>query len=191
MRGGAMKIKLKDVLTIVLVILCVGALIVVAKLSNNFTTDIKTFYVKVDGKIVTERGSFKLNNNRFEVCNVVNKVTGEATEYTYKVVANTAVNMPTFIVDGKKVSFADIEDLTNLFEFEQTDKGFILKTTTVKNMLKTMYNAEVIDVPSGYDSTTELFSIVITNDDKSIVCDFSVPLGIIVGVTLDKTEIVF
>lgn len=181
----------KTVFRILAVLVLVALLLAVFKLSNGFKTDIKTFYVKVDGTMVTERGSFKLNNNRFEVCNVVNKVTGEATEYTYKVVANTDVDIPTFIVDGKKVSFADIEDLTNLFEFEQTDKGFILKTTTVKEMLKTMYNAEVIDVPSDYDPTTELFSIVITNDDKSIVCDFSVPLGIIVGVTLDKTEIVF
>ena len=81
----------KTVFRILAVLVLVALLLAVFKLSNGFKTDIKTFYVKVDGTMVTERGSFKLNNNRFEVCNVVNKVTGEATEYTYKVVANTDV----------------------------------------------------------------------------------------------------
>lgn len=186
-----MKKTVRTIVSLVALALLVALLLGVVKLSNGFKTDIKTFYIKVDGTMVTERGSFRLDNNRFEVCDLVNKVTGETTEYTYEVVVNENVDMPTFVVDGKKVSFADVKDLTSLFEFQPTDNGFVMKTTTLKTMLKTLYNAETIIFPSDIDSKAELFSLVITSGDKSIVCDFSVPLGIIASITLDKTEIVF
>ena len=119
-----MKIKLKDVLTIVLVILCVGALIVVAKLSNNFTTDIKTFYVKVDGKMVTERGEFMLDDTAVEVCNVLNKITSHPTDFDIKIVRNTSADSPVFYADGNKSTLADIADYTNCFEIMRTNNGF-------------------------------------------------------------------
>lgn len=98
-----MKIKLKDVLTIVLVVLCVGALVVVAKLSNNFTTDIKTFYVKVNGKMVTERDEFMLDDTAVEVCNVLNKITSHPTDFDVKIVRNTSVDSPVFTPTATKV----------------------------------------------------------------------------------------
>lgn len=185
-----MKIKLKDVLTIVLVVLCVGALVVVAKLSNNFTTDIKTFYVKVNGKMVTERDEFMLDDTAVEVCNVLNKITSHPTDFDVKIVRNTSVDSPVFYADGNKSTLADIADYTNCFEIMRTDNGFAIKSASLNGVLKKAFNAEKIELPPSVDVEKRFFTIVVSQGTNSILLDFGMAFTPD-GITLDITEITF
>ena len=47
----------KSIFTVVLILLLLAVAAVIAKLSNGFTSDVKTFYVKVNGKQLRIRAS--------------------------------------------------------------------------------------------------------------------------------------
>lgn len=181
---------LKKVLTVVLIVICVAGLVTVARLSNNFTTDVKTFYVKIDGKMITDRGSFTLNDTFIEVCSVSGKITGNPTDFTVRILRNTSVDSPVFYADGSKKTLADVEDYTRAFTIVRSEKGFTVKSTTLTDVLKKAFNATAIELPEGADKSKMFFTVVVTGGSNSVLLDFGIPVGSD-RIVLDQTEITF
>ena len=93
----------KSIFTVVLILLLLAVAAVIAKLSNGFTSDVKTFYVKVNGKTITDTGEFRLDKDtEIEVVSLADKISGKPADYEYSIVpcgeGNKAVSV--FYVDG-------------------------------------------------------------------------------------------
>lgn len=185
-----MKKAVNGVLYVVCIVLCVGLFFAVTNLTDNFTTDFKTFYVKVDGKVVAESGSFVLNNNRFEVVDFAKKISGKQPEYTKQVVFSPAAVSPEFIVAGSRKTFDDIADIDSLFDYEDTADGFTMKAVSLKQLLKKAFGTDELIIPKQFDYSLKLFNLVISSGERRIVLEFSIPRSV-EDIQLDKTEIVF
>ena len=183
-----MKKTLKVVALLLVIVLLVGVFFVIYKLSNNFTTDIKTFYLVLDGKVVTRNlpGTY-IWGRSIEVHNVGEIVQGKQ-RFTYQITRCASAENFTFTVDGEEHYFAERADYTKGFEVEVTADGIILQQQSMKSVLQHFYGKSEVILPK-LDVTQSYCTLVITNADgsKSISIDFFLDLMI----ELDKTHLEF
>ena len=184
----------KSIFTVVLILLLLAVAAVIAKLSNGFTSDVKTFYVKVNGKTITDTGEFRLDkDSEIEVVSLADKVSGKPVDYEYRIVpcgeGNKAVSV--FYVDGVSKVLTDVKDYTNCFEVTKTDKGITVKTITLNKVLIKAFGGNVVELPKAI-----FFTLVVTSGDKSVTVNFGLPVfhpaeGSPTGINLDVTEVTF
>ncbi len=190
--------KATKITTYILLILAVITVIgVIARFTNGFTSDFKTFYVTVDGKdIMISSGGYLVTNEnplKVDVKYTFNFVTDEMKDYSVKIVPNKIENSDfTYTVDGESKSFQLETDLTAAFEINKGEKSFTVKPKgkSLTEVLTAFYGKEVTDCENkGY---TDMFTIVVTsyNGEASVKLNFTIA-GKVVGVVLDREVIVF
>lgn len=189
----------KSIFTVVLILLLLAVAAVIAKLSNGFTSDVKTFYVKVNGKTFTDTGEFRLDKDtEIEVVSLADKVSGKPVDYEYRIVpcgeGNKAVSV--FYVDGVSRVLTDVKDYTNCFEVSKTDKGISIKTITLNKVLSKAFGGSMVELPKAMNDEANFFTLVVTSGDKSVTVNFGLPVfhpaeGSPTGISLDVTEVTF
>ena len=190
--------KATKITTYILLVLAVITVIgVIARFTNGFTSDFKTFYVTVDGKdIMISSGGYLVTNEnplKVDVKYTFNFVTDEMKDYSVKIVPNKIENSDfTYTVDGESKSFQLETDLTAAFEINKGEKSFTVKPKgkSLTEVLTAFYGKEVTDCENkGY---TDMFTIVVTsyNGEASVKLNFTIA-GKVVGVVLDREVIVF
>ena len=155
----------KSIFTVVLILLLLAVAAVIAKLSNGFTSDVKTFYVKVSGKTFTDTGEFRLDKDtEIEVVSLADKISGKSSDYEYRIVpcgeGNKAVSV--FYVDGVSKVLTDVKDYTNCFEVSKTDKGITVKAITLNNVLIKAFDGSTVELPKAMNDEANFFTLVVT-----------------------------
>lgn len=186
----------KIIAYIILVLLFVAACGFIVYYTGGFTSDFKTFYVKIDGKdILTSADGYKLSADtplRVEVKYTFGALNKDISGYSVKVVPNAAGNDFNFTVDGQTHSYQAETDLTAGFDIAQEENSFtIAPKGGINKILAAIYpNGEIED--SRNKTYENMYSLVVTsyNGAASVEIAFSIdePLYDIV---LDKGEIVF
>lgn len=190
--------KATKIITYILLVLAVITVIgVIARFTNGFTSDFKTFYVTVDGKdIMISSGSYLVTNEnplQVDVKYTFNFVTDEMKDYSVKIVPNKIENSDfTYTVDGESKSFQSETDLTAAFVIDKSERSFTVKPKgkTLTEVLTAFYGKEVTDCENkGY---TDMFTMVITsyNGEASVKVNFAVA-GKVTGISFDKAVITF
>lgn len=181
--GGVL---LKVIVLLLVIVLLVGAIMFISKLSNNFTDDIKTFYLVVDGEIITSDAmNMSLLDKKIEVHSLsVDK------SFTYKIVAKQSRNF-TFTVDGVEHAFADKTDYSDSFEVDKSNNSLKIATTNLTSILNNVYKTNV-EMPYLNEEVC-YFTLVVTSADgkKSISVDFFIDIALADGIYFDKTQILF
>lgn len=186
----------KIIAYILLVLLFVAACGFIVYYTGGFTSDFKTFYVKIDGKdILTSADGYMLSADtplRVEVKYTFGALNKNITGYSVKVVPNAAGKDFDFTVDGQTVSYQSETDLTTGFDIERGENSFtIAPKGGINKILAAIYpESEIEDCRNKiYEN---MYSLVVTsyNGAASVEIHFSIdePLYDIV---LDKEEIVF
>ena len=190
--------KATKITTYILLVLAVITVIgVIARFTNGFTSDFKTFYVTVDGKdIMISSGGYLVTNEnplQVDVKYTFNFVTDEMKDYSVKIVPNKIENSDfTYTVDGESKSFQSETDMTAAFVIDKSEKSFTVKPKgkTLTEVLTAFYGKEVTDCENkGY---TDMFTMIITayNGEASVKVNFAVA-GKVTGVSFDKAVITF
>ena len=111
---------------LLVVIIIVG---VVARFTNGFTDDFKTFYLKVgDKEIMSGSGGYEITRAKpmqVEVKYTFSFATDENKGYNVKIVPNAADKNQdfSFTVDGESKSFQSLQALTDGFEIEKSESS--------------------------------------------------------------------
>lgn len=187
----------KIIAYIVLVLLFVAACGFIVYYTGGFTSDFKTFYVKIDGKdILTSADGYMLSADqplRVEVKYTFGALNKNVSGYSVKVVPNAIEGKDfDFTVDGQTHSYQAETDLTAGFDIERGENFFtITPKGGINKILAAIYpNGEIED--SRNKAYENMYSLVITsyNGAASVEIHFSIdePLYDII---LDKGEIVF
>ena len=182
-----MKKAIKIIAIILVILLLFGVFMLIRKLSNNFTTDIKTFYLTMDGEMISSnKADLYILDKTIEVHSVNGK------GFTCKIVRNTSAGSFTFYLDGEKHTFADEKDYTDGFDVEITDNSLVVKSTTMTEILNRKYGEGDIEFPE-LSNSTRYFTLEISSDGKSITLDFNVFISDDgeLKITLDYTHLEF
>lgn len=130
--------------TLLVLIVLVG---VVARFTNGFTDDFKTFYLKVEDKeIMSSSGGYEITRAKpmqAEVKYTFSFATDENKGYNVKIVPNAADKSRdfSFTVNGESKSFQSMQDLTDGFEIEKSESTFKVtpKGETLTGVLQAIY----------------------------------------------------
>ena len=172
---------------------------VVARFTNGFTDDFKTFYVKVEDKeIMSNSGGYEITQSKpmqVEVKYTFSFATDENKGYKVKVVPNAADKSKdfSFTVNGESKSFQSMQDLTDGFEIEKSESTFKVtpKGENLTGVLQTIYpglNTAHIEEKAYND----MFALVVSSyNEKSSVTIYFTLSSKVSGVRLDKEAIVF
>ena len=190
--------KATKITTYILLVLAVITVIgVIARFTNGFTSDFKTFYVTVDGKdIMISSGGYLVTNEnplQVDVKYTFNFVTDEMKDYSVKIVPNKVENSDfTYTVDGESKSFQSETDLTTAFVIDKSEKSFTVtpKGSTPLEILKAVYpESEVSCESKGYN---DMFTVIVTsyNGESSVKLNFALERRV-TGITFDKEVIEF
>lgn len=147
--------KLSHVIVWILVILLlIGGIAVILKLTNNGTDSFKTFLVERDGKIYATTDKETLEEYaevRFDVKYVFDVVNDESKDFSVKVVSNSDSETAfEYTVDGDLYFYKDGMDLTKAFGVEKHVEDGYFTITMPRDMLSVL--SEI------YDGTVELES---------------------------------
>ena len=187
-----MKKALKIIALILVIALLVGVFFVIRKLSNNFTSDVKTFYLEIDGQMVTDNNSFQASilDKDIIVHYVGESISGKQ-DFKYQIVRNTSAGSFTFYLDGTKHTFAEERDYTKGFEIIQGDGKLYIKSCSLTTVLNNVFGEGNIELPE-LNSATRYFTLIVSSADgkHSISLDF-VPLVYVTGIELDHTHLEF
>lgn len=183
------KLLLKVIVLLLVIVFLVSAFMLVRKLSNNFTDDVKTFYIVIDGETITDnKTNISLLGKKIEVHSL-----GADRTFTYKIVPKASKNFK-FMANGVEHAFTDKSDYTSGFGIETKNNSLEIGTIGLLDVLNNVYKA-TIELP--YLNTQACyFTLIVGNADgsKSINLDFFVEVVNITpadGIQLDITEILF
>lgn len=184
----------------------VGALLVlivlvgvVARFTNGFTDDFKTFYVKVEDKeIMSNSGGYEIMRAKpmqVEVKYTLSFATDENKGYNVKIVPNAADKSKdfSFSVNGENRQFQAETDLTDGFEIEKSESSFKVtpKGENLTGVLQAIYpglDTALIEEKAYND----MFALVVSSyNEKSSVTIYFTLSSKVAGVRLDKEAIVF
>ena len=184
----------------------VGALLVlivlvgvVARFTNGFTDDFKTFYLKVEDKeIMSNSGGYEITRSRpmqVEVKYTFSFATDEKKGYNVKIVPNAADKSKdfSFTVNGESRQFQAETDLTDGFEIEKSESTFKVtpKGENLTGVLQAIYpglNTARIEEKAYND----MFALVVSSyNEKSSVTIYFTLSSKVSGIRLDKEAIVF
>lgn len=184
----------------------VGALLVlivlvgvVARFTNGFTDDFKTFYVKVEDKeIMSGSGGYEITRAKpmqVEVKYTFSFATDENKGYNVKIVPNAADKSKdfSFTVNGESRQFQAETDLTDGFEIEKSESTFKVtpKGENLTGMLQTIYPG--LDTARIEEKAyNDMFALVVSSyNEKASVTIYFTLSSKVTGIRLDKEAIVF
>ena len=163
------------IVAIFIVLLLLGVVGFFAFFTNNFTSDFKTFYVKVRGEtILNDKENYEVSVNdeyRFDVgytFGFFNK--DQKLGYRVKIKPNiTEETKFDFTVNGEKYGYEGETDLTQGFDVKQYDDYFTLTATKdLPDILQALYpNKMLTDVPNAINSGQDYFMLLIYSEDET------------------------
>jgi hypothetical protein len=183
-----MKKLIAIILILILIALLVGGVLFIKNLSNDFTTEIKTFFLLINGKIVTENlDGVSIMGTPIKVHTVLENITNSK-GFSYVIKPNEDF---TFYVDGVATNLTDIQYYTPFFDASTTDTSIIISKTSVTEVLQKAYEGHEVVLPT-LDKDTCYFTLVLTslNGQNSIELNF-IANSNVKSITLDQTDIVF
>lgn len=181
---------------VLVVIIIVG---VVARFTNGFTDDFKTFYLKVEDKeIMSTSGGYEITSAKpmqAEVKYTFSFATDENKGYNVKIVPNAADKSKdfSFTVNGENRQFQAETDLTDGFEIEKSESSF--KVTPKGENLTGVLQAIYPGLDMAYieeKAYNDMFALVVSSyNEKSSVTIYFTLSSKVTGIRLDKEAIVF
>ena len=181
---------------VLVVIIIVG---VVARFTNGFTDDFKTFYLKVEDKeIMSGSGGYEITRAKpmqVEVKYTFSFATDENKGYNVKIVPNAADKNQdfSFTVSGESKSFQSLQDLTDGFEIEKSESTFRVtpKGENLTGVLQAIYPG--LDTAHIEEKAyNDMFALVVSSyNEKASVTIYFTLSSKVTGVRLDKEAIVF
>ena len=181
---------------LLVVIIIVG---VVARFTNGFTDDFKTFYLKVgDKEIMSGSGGYEITRAKpmqAEVKYTFSFATDENKGYNVKIVPNAADKNQdfSFTVDGESKSFQSLQDLTDGFEIEKSESSFRVtpKGENLTGVLQAIYPG--LDTAHSEEKAyNDMFALVVSSyNEKASVTIYFTLSSKVTGIRLDKEAIVF
>lgn len=190
---------ISKVLAYILVLLVfIGVFGLIAKFTDGFTSDLKTFYVSVDGKdVMSSSDGFVVTNSQPLQVDIhytfaaVNK--DENKGYSVKIVPNKIEGENfEYVVDNEICNYFDLTDLSGGFNIEKGETSFSVmpKGETLTDVLSAVYGKPVSDC-TGL-SYNDMFTIVVTsfNGEATVKLNFTLSRNV-TGITLDKEVIEF
>ena len=172
---------------------------VVARFTNGFTDDFKTFYLKVEDKeIMSGSGGYEITRAKpmqAEVKYTFSFATDENKGYKVKVVPNAADKSKdfSFTVNGESRQFQAETDLTDGFEIEKSESTFKVtpKGENLTGVLQTIYPG--LDTAHIEEKAyNDMFALVVSSyNEKSSVTIYFTLSSKVSGIRLDKEAIVF
>ena len=181
---------------LLVVIIIVG---VVARFTNGFTDDFKTFYLKVEDKeIMSSSGGYEITRAKpmqVEVKYTFSFATDENKGYKVKVVPNAADKSRdfSFTVNGESRQFQAETDLTDGFEIEKSESTFKVtpKGENLTGVLQAIYPG--LDTARIEEKAyNDMFALVVSSyNEKASVTIYFTLSSKVAGVRLDKEAIVF
>ena len=186
-----MKKTLKVVALLLVIVLLLGVFFVIYKLSNNFTTDIKTFYLVIDNKIITEnQTNISLQDKTIAVHSVGETISGKQ-GFSYEIRPSNSARSFVLYVDGKKHTLADKTDYAKCFDVEKTDTSIKVKSTNMLTILQRAYGDSNIEIPL-VEGNVCYFTLLIKSADgsKNIALEFIFRVKV-EKIEFDKTHLEF
>ena len=187
----------KIIAYVLLVLAVVGSIGLIAKFTNGFTSDFKTFYVSVDGTdVLADTGGFVLKpgeGKKVDIHYTFQRPEDEARGYSVKVVPNPIEGKDfDIIMDSTVYSYQNEKNLTPGFDISRQADFFIIQPKgNFVQVLQAVYPEAHI---SNCDQHIylDMFSLIITSYDgkESIALHFSIAEGV-KNVVLDPKEVVF
>ena len=181
---------------VLVVIIIVG---VVARFTNGFTDDFKTFYLKVEDKeIMSNSGGYEITRAKpmqVEVKYTFSFATDENKGYNVKIVPNAADKSKdfSFTVNGENRQFQAETDLTDGFEIEKSESSFRVtpKGENLTGVLQAIYPG--LDMAHIEEKAyNDMFALVVSSyNEKSSVTIYFTLSSKVTGIRLDKEAIVF
>ena len=197
------KTKTMKIITYVLLaLLLVGTIGLLARFTNGFKEDFKTFYVTYAGEeIMSEKSKTVLScgkEHRFDVTYVFEDLDEDAEPKSYyvEIVSNAEKGKEIeYTVDGIKRTYEDGMYLTKAFTIEKEATYFIIRISedmSLEKVLESVYGKDV-EAPRDMDCADPyLYTLVVTSYDESVryYIDFAFGVGV-KGITLNTNEVVF
>ena len=181
---------------VLVVIILIG---VVARFTNGFTDDFKTFYLKVEDKeIMSNSGGYEITSAQpmqAEVKYTFSFATDENKGYNVKIVPNAADKSKdfSFTVNGENRQFQAETDLTDGFEIEKSESSFKVtpKGENLTGVLQAIYPG--LDMAHIEEKAyNDMFALVVSSyNEKASVTIYFTLSSKVSGIRLDKEEIVF
>ena len=181
---------------VLVVIILIG---VVARFTNGFTDDFKTFYLKVEDKeIMSGSGGYEITQSKpmqAEVKYTFSFATDENKGYNMKIVPNAADKSKdfSFTVNGENRQFQAETDLTDGFEIEKSESSFRVtpKGENLTGVLQAIYPG--LDMAHIEEKAyNDMFALVVSSyNEKSSVTIYFTLSSKVSGIRLDKEAIVF
>lgn len=172
---------------------------VVARFTNGFTDDFKTFYIRVDSKeIMSSANGYEITPERplhAEVKYTFSFATDENKGYNVKIVPNAADKSRdfSFTVNGENRQFQAETDLTDGFEIEKSESSFKVtpKGENLTGVLQAIYPG--LDTAHIEEKAyNDMFALVVSSyNEKSSVTIYFTLSSKVTGIRLDKEAIVF
>ena len=182
-------------------ILLVAVVIVgiVARFTNGFTDDFKTFYIKVDGKeIMSSADGYEITPEKpllAEVKYTFSFTSDESKGYSVKILPNASEKSKDFpyTINGERKSFQSEEDLTDGFEIEKGESSFTVapKGATLTEVLQAIYpGIETENLEEKAYNDMFVLAVSSYNGKSSVKICFTLRSKV-TGIRLNKEAIVF
>ena len=181
---------------VLVVIIIVG---VVARFTNGFTDDFKTFYLKVEDKeIMSSSGGYEITRAKpmqVEVKYTFSFATDENKGYNVKIVPNAADKNQdfSFTVSGESKSFQSLQDLTDGFEIEKSETSFKVtpKGENLTGVLQAIYpGLDTAHIEEKAYNDMFVLAVSSYNGKSSVKICFTLRSKV-TGIRLNKEAIVF
>ena len=197
--------KIKTILTaiigIIAILLVVGAIGFLLRFTNGGTTELKTFYVDIDGKSVTNDTEIYL------FCGKPLTVTPKymfssfvpAADYKYSIVPHqTEETAFDYTVDGKNYSFSQTDEVTKAFKIEPYNDGFTIcndfsNGNVMREVLERLHEGKNIGNAEIKDMDRKVyFDLIISNYNNSLkyVIGLKFPVDI-TAIEIDNRAVLF
>lgn len=147
---------------LVLVVSAVGFLFI---FTNNFTTELKNFYVKCGGdSFIDDRDNFDIVLGKEYKFEVVNTLGGNESGYIVSITSNEKANF-VFKVDGTDTEFKTVGNIAKGFSLSGYDDYFTFTANMdLQEILQLYYPAQTLtDVPIALDSDIPYFTLTISS----------------------------
>ena len=143
--------------------------------TDNFTTGLKTFYVKNGGNtFIGDYSNFSIikgKEYKFEIISNMDNLTDSEKEYTVSIVPNTNVSNFKYLVDDTEYSYHEVLSLTKGFQITAYNNYFILiANNDMINILQEYhYNQTISNCPTAIDTNIPYFRLVVTSTSDEVV----------------------
>ena len=172
---------------------------IIARFTNGFTDDFKTFYIRVDGKeIMSSADGYEITPEKplhAEVKYTFSFASDESKGYSVKIVPNASDKSKDFsyTVNGEKKSFQSEEDFSEGFEIEKGESSFTItpKGATLTEVLQAIYpGLDTAHIEEKAYNDMFVLAVSSYNGKSSVRICFTLRSKV-TGIKLNKEAIVF